>query len=97
MGDGFTCDSTLIVENETLNEEVVELTHTLAKVYGGEELLLTCLGSQRFPLRKVLGMSLRKPKIPMSLTTLNLWRAMTSIATCASFYYVYRHDIYLDM
>ena len=41
-----------MVENETLKKEVSELTHTLAKVYGGEDLLLMCLGSQRASLYK---------------------------------------------
>jgi hypothetical protein len=35
-GDGFTCDASLMVENETLKKEVKELNHTLAKAYGGE-------------------------------------------------------------
>ena len=50
--DGFTCDASLMVENETLNKEVNELTHTLAKAYGGEDRLLMCLGSQRASLYK---------------------------------------------
>jgi hypothetical protein len=29
--DGFTCDSSLMVENETLKREVDELTHALGK------------------------------------------------------------------
>jgi hypothetical protein len=44
-GDGFTCDASLMVENGTLKKEVKELNHTLAKVYGGEDHLLMCLGS----------------------------------------------------
>jgi hypothetical protein len=44
--DGFTCDSTLIVENENLKKEVKELNHTLAKTYGGEDRLLMCLGAK---------------------------------------------------
>jgi hypothetical protein len=50
--DGFTCDSTLIVENKNLKKEVNELNHTLAKAYGGEDCLLMCLGSQRASLYK---------------------------------------------
>ena len=50
--DGFTCDASLMVENETLKKEVNELTHTLAKAYGGEDRLLMCLGSQRASLYK---------------------------------------------
>ena len=38
--DGFTCDASLMVENETLKKEVNELTHTLAKAYG---VRTTCL------------------------------------------------------
>jgi prefoldin subunit 5 len=33
-GDGFTCDASLMVENETLKKEIKELNHTLAKAYG---------------------------------------------------------------
>jgi len=43
--DGFTCDATLIVENETLKKEVNELTRALGNAYGGEAHLLKCLGS----------------------------------------------------
>jgi hypothetical protein len=49
--DGFTCDASLMVENERL-KEVKELNHTLAKAYGGEDHLLMCLGSQRASLYK---------------------------------------------
>ena len=48
--DGFTCDASLMVENETLKKEVNELTRTLGKAYGGEDRLLMCLGSQRASL-----------------------------------------------
>ena len=41
--DGFTCDASLMIENETLKKEVNELNHTLAKAYGGEDRLLMCL------------------------------------------------------
>ena len=47
-----TCDSTLVVENKNLMEEVKKLNHTLAKAYGGEDHLLMCLGSQRASLYK---------------------------------------------
>jgi regulator of replication initiation timing len=43
--DGFTCDASLMVENETLTKEVNELTRALGKAYGGEDHLLMCLGS----------------------------------------------------
>jgi hypothetical protein len=52
MSDGFTCDASLMVENETLKKEVNELTHALGKAYGGEVHLLKFLGSQRFSLNK---------------------------------------------
>jgi hypothetical protein len=45
ISDGFTCDASLIVENETLKKEVNELNHALDKAYGGEARLLKCLGS----------------------------------------------------
>jgi hypothetical protein len=35
--DRFTCDSTLIVENENLKKKVKEINHTLAKAYDGED------------------------------------------------------------
>ena len=41
-----------MVENETLKKEINELTHTLGKVYGGEDHLLMCLDSQRASLYK---------------------------------------------
>ena len=37
--DGFSCDASLMVENETL-KEVNELTRALGKAYGGEDRLL---------------------------------------------------------
>ena len=49
--DGFTCDASLMVENDTL-KEVNELTRALGKAYGGENHLLMCLGSQRASLYK---------------------------------------------
>jgi len=49
---GDTCDTSLKVENETLNRELDDLTHALSKAYGGEARLLKCLGSQRFSLNK---------------------------------------------
>jgi hypothetical protein len=52
MSDGFTCDASLMVENETLKKKVNELTCALGKAYGGEDHLLMCLGSQRASLYK---------------------------------------------
>jgi hypothetical protein len=61
--DGVTCDTSLLVENETLKREVDELTHALGKAYGGEARLLKCLGSQRFSLNKEgLGYTPKKGK-----------------------------------
>ena len=34
--DGFTCDASIMVENETLKKEVNELTRDLGNAYGGE-------------------------------------------------------------
>ena len=47
LSDGFTCDSSLIVENKALIKEV--LTHALGKAYGGEARLLKCLESKVHP------------------------------------------------
>ena len=67
MSDGFTCDASLMVENETLKKEVNELTRALGKAYGGEGHLLMCLGSQRACLYKEgLGYTLRKARWPCS-------------------------------
>ena len=52
MRDGFTCDASLMVENETLKKEVNKLTLALGKAYGVEDRLLMCLGSQRTSLYK---------------------------------------------
>jgi hypothetical protein len=52
LSDGSTCDSTLIVENETLKKEVNELTYALGKVYGGYTHLLKCLSSRRLSFNK---------------------------------------------
>jgi hypothetical protein len=63
LSDCFTCDASLMVENETLKKEVNELTRALGKAYGGENRLLMCLGSQRSSLYKVgLGYTLKKGK-----------------------------------
>jgi hypothetical protein len=63
MSDGFTCDASLMVENETLKKEVNELTRVLGKAYGGEDRLLMCLGSQRASLYKErLGYTPKKDK-----------------------------------
>jgi chromosome segregation ATPase len=50
--DDFTCNASLMIENETLKREVNEFTRVLGKAYGGEARLLKCLGSQRFSLNK---------------------------------------------
>ena len=44
LSDGFTCDTSLMVENETLNKEVNELTRALGNAYGGDAHLLKVLG-----------------------------------------------------
>jgi hypothetical protein len=62
ISDGFTCDTSLMVENKTL-KEVNELTRSLGKAYGGEDNLLMCLGSQRASLYKErLGYTPKKGK-----------------------------------
>jgi hypothetical protein len=52
MSDGFTCDASLMVGNETLKKEVNQLTRVLGKAYGGEDHLLMCLDNQRASLYK---------------------------------------------
>jgi hypothetical protein len=46
--DGFTCGTSLIVENETLKKEVNEFTRALGNAYGGEARLLKCLVAKDF-------------------------------------------------
>ena len=71
--DGFICDASLEVENETLKKEVNELTLALGKAYGREDRLLMCLGSQRASLYKEeLGYTPRKARRPLLLTRLVL-------------------------
>ena len=73
LSDGFTCDASLMVENETLKKEVNELTHALGNAYGGDARLLKCLGSQRFSLNKEgLGYTPKKGKAALSLPKLAL-------------------------
>ena len=63
LSHGFTCDASLMVENETLKKEVNELTHALGNAYGEDARLLKCLGSQRFSLNKEgLGYTPKKGK-----------------------------------
>jgi hypothetical protein len=40
--DGFTCDASLMVENETLKKEVDKITRGLGNAYGGDARLLKC-------------------------------------------------------
>jgi hypothetical protein len=64
FSDGFTCDASLMVENETLKNEVNELTRALGNAYGGDARLLKCLGSQRFSHNKEgLGYTPKKGKV----------------------------------
>jgi hypothetical protein len=71
--DGFTCDASLMVENETLKKVVNELTRTLGNAYGDEDCLLICLDSQRGSLYKEgLGNTPRKVRRPLLLTRLVL-------------------------
>ena len=73
LSDGFTCDASLMVENETLKKEVNELTHALGRAYGGEDYLLMCLGRQRASLYKEgLGYTPGKAKWPLLLIRLVL-------------------------
>ncbi|CAA0829170.1 Unknown protein [Striga hermonthica] len=50
--DGFSCDASLMVENEALKSKVEELTLALSKAYVGDARLLKCLGDQRSPINK---------------------------------------------
>ena len=71
LSDVFTCDASLMVENETLKKEVNEITCALGNAYGRDAHLLKCLGSQWFSLNKEgLGYNPKKGRWPLSLTRL---------------------------
>ena len=73
LSDGFTCDASLMAENETLMKEVNGLACALGNAYGGDARLLKCLGSQRFSLNKEgLGYTPKKARRPLSLSKLAL-------------------------
>ena len=77
MSDGFTCDASLMVENETLKKEVNELTCALDKAYGGEDHLLICFGSQRASLYKEeLGYTLKKGKAAFAPHKTEQWSVL---------------------
>jgi hypothetical protein len=62
--DDFTCDASLMVENETLKKEVDKLILSLGNAYGEDARLLKCLGSQRFSHSKEgLGYTPKKGKM----------------------------------
>jgi hypothetical protein len=64
LRDGFICDASLMVKNETLKKEVNDLTCVLGNAYGGDARLLKYLGSQRFSHNKEgLGYTLKKGKV----------------------------------
>ena len=64
LSDGFTCDASLMVENETIKKEVNELTCALGNAYGEDARLIKCLGSQKFSLSKEgLGYNPNKGKV----------------------------------
>ena len=65
LSDGFTCDVSLMVENETLKKVVNELTCALGNAYSGDARLLKCLGSQRFSLNKNGRRPLSLPKLAL--------------------------------
>jgi hypothetical protein len=63
LSNSFTCDVSLMVENETLKKEVNELTLALGNAYGGDDCLLKYLDGQRFSLNKEgLGYTPKKGK-----------------------------------
>jgi len=73
MSDGFTCDASLMVENETLKREVDELTHALGKAYGGEACLLKCFGTNAFlSTKRDWAIPPRRARRPLQLQSLTL-------------------------
>ena len=83
--DGFTCDASLMVENETLKKDVNELTSALGKAYGSEDRLLMCLGSQRASLYKEgLGYTPKKGKAAFAPHKTSFVKNMICFALVAS-------------
>jgi hypothetical protein len=83
LSDGFTCDASLMVKNETLKKEVNELTLALGNAYGGDAHLLKCLGSQRFSLNKErLGYIPKKDKAAFVTCSTNTLRRCVQCAWC---------------
>ena len=83
--DSFTCDASLMVENATLKKKVNELTHTLAKAYGGENCLLMCLvAKELLSTKRDWAIPPRKARRPLLLTRLVLWRIMVGFTIVAS-------------
>ena len=71
--DGFTCDASLMVENENLKKEVDKLTHTLAKAYGGEDrLLMYLVAKELLSTKRDWAIPPRKARRPLLLTRLVL-------------------------
>ena len=69
----FTCDTSLMVENENLTKEANKLTHTLAKAYGGEDRLLMCLiAKELLSTKRDWAIPPRKVRWPLLLTRLVL-------------------------
>ena len=73
MSDGFTCDTSLMVENETLKKEVNELTLTLGKAYG---VRIACLcawvAKEHLSTKRDWAIPPRKARRPLLLTRLVL-------------------------
>jgi hypothetical protein len=62
--DGFTCDASLMVENEILKKEVNELTRALGKAYGGEDhLLCTWVAKELLSTKRDWAISPKKGKV----------------------------------
>ena len=71
--DGFTCDASIMVANETLKKEVNVLTLALGKAYGGEDRLLICLvDKELLSTKRDWAIPPRKVRRPLLLTRLVL-------------------------
>jgi hypothetical protein len=79
LSDGFTCDASLMVENETI-KEVNELTRALGNAYGGDTRLLKCLNSQMFSLNKEgLGYTPKKGKTAFVTSKASFYEGQWSV------------------
>ena len=72
MSDGFTCDASLMVDNETMKKEVNKLALALGKAYGGVDCLYAWVAKELLSTKRDWAIPSRKARRPLLLTRLVL-------------------------